>query len=240
MTSLCLAKAFQPGKLTLTWLRQCSSASYSLKAESGGSSVVKENSFQPSSLDIPPVLFIAKYNRLIEIGEFSRSLPHQLQPDVTKEDGALRPPGLDERDDRSVESNWSPQSLTQNKIKFILEAVRHTKTFESLAEKLQECPGPLFETPPKAIGVDYVRDHLFADEEKIRVKSDGVVLQPTKTSEDGELLHWTSTKLDLRRLPTYYMMLSKFRLTLLVICCKESALTGNNNSIKLLFLLRLD
>ena len=219
MTLRCFAKAFQPGKLTLTLLRQCSSASHSLKSESGGSSVVKENSFQPSSLDIPPVLFIAKFNRLIEISEFSRSLPHQQlqQLDATKEEGSLSG-GSDDRDDRFVESNWSPQSLTQNKIKFILDQVRRNKTFDSLSEKLQECPGPLFESPPKAIGIDYVRDHLFADEEKIKAKSDGVVLQPPKSSasEDGDLLHWASTKLDLRRLPTYYMMLSKFRLTLLV------------------------
>jgi hypothetical protein len=73
MTTLCIAKAFQPGKLALTWLRYCSSVS-PLKSEAGGSTLIKENSFHQSSLDIPPVLFIAKYNRLIETADFSKSI----------------------------------------------------------------------------------------------------------------------------------------------------------------------
>jgi hypothetical protein len=121
------------------------------------------------------------------------------------------------------ESNWSPHSITQTKINFIVEAVQHTKTYESLAERLKECPVALFETPPKAIGVDYVRDHMFTDEEKILTKSDIVRLQKKSgVTDDGDLLHWMSTKLDLNKLPTYYMMLSKFRLTLLVILMRIS------------------
>ena len=195
--------------MTLGWLRYCSSVSHSFKTEAaGGSTIVREPLIQTSSLDFPPVLFIAKYNRLIDTADFSKT----ITPLVSAE----HHPEIEEKFE---ESNWSPQSLTQKKVKFILEAVQHTKTFESLSERLKECPSALFETPPKAVGVDYVRDHLFVDEEHISNnarKSDGLVLKESSVTEADDLLHWTSVKLDLRKLPTYYMMLSKFRLTLLV------------------------
>lgn len=220
MTAMCITKVYQPGKWTLSCLRYCSSVSHLFKTEAGGSTVVKETSVQTHSLDVPPVLFIAKYNRLIETTDFSKT----LAPAVSKEQT------IPEREERLEESNWSPQSLTHKKLKFILEAVQHTKTFESLSERLKECPLALFEAPPKAVGVDYVRDHLFADEEQISndgQKSDGLVLKKEASAAKGDdLLHWTSAKLDLRKLPTYYMMLSKFRLTLLVRVKSSLALLG--------------
>ena len=114
----------------------------------------------------------------------------------------------------------SPQSLTQRKIKFILDSVKQTKTFEGLFERLIECPVALFEVPAKASGSNRVHDHEFIDEEKVRTRSatdptSSLVLK-AKMDSDEELLQWTKTKLDLRKLPTYYMMLSKFRLTMLV------------------------
>jgi len=110
--------------------------------------------------------------------------------------------------------------LTQRKIKFILDAVKQTKTFEGLFERLIECPVALFEVPAKASGSNRVRDQEFIDEEKVRIRSatdptNSLVLK-AKIDSDEELLQWTKTKLDLRKLPTYYMMLSKFRLTMLV------------------------
>jgi hypothetical protein len=96
--------------------------------------------------------------------------------------------------------------------------VKQTKTFEGLFERLIECPVALFEVPAKASGSNRIKDHEFIDEEKVRIRSDptsSLVLK-AKIDADEELLQWTKTKLDLRKLPTYYMMLSKFRLTMLV------------------------
>jgi hypothetical protein len=107
--------------------------------------------------------------------------------------------------------------LTQRKIKFILDSVKNTKTFESLFERLIDCPVALFEAPPKVVGSSRVRDQEFIDEERIRLepkRSETLVLQTQNETE--ELLQWTKTKLDFRKLPTYYLMLSKFRLSMLV------------------------
>ena len=103
--------------------------------------------------------------------------------------------------------------MTQRKIRFILDSVKNTKTFESLFERLIDCPVALFEAPPKALGSSRVRDQEFIDDERIEPKSsETLVLQ----NETEELLQWTKAKLDLRKLPTYYLMLSKFRLSMLV------------------------
>ena len=107
--------------------------------------------------------------------------------------------------------------MTQRKIKFILDSVKNTKTFESLFQRLIDCPVALFEAPPKAVGSSRVRDHEFIDDVKINPdpkSSETLVLQGQNDSED--LLQWTKTKLDVRKLPTYYLMLSKFRLSMLV------------------------
>ena len=128
MTTLCFAKAYHPGKLTFSSLRHCSSISQSLKTEAGGSTVIKE-SYSPSvSLDIPPVLFIAKYNRLIETSDFSKTAPpNQPKEDINQEtlhqqqhqqhQQQLQQQQQNEKEDRFEENNWSPQSLTQRKIR---------------------------------------------------------------------------------------------------------------------------
>ena len=54
------------------------------------------------------------------------------------------------------------------------------------------------------------------DEEKVEKRRSTAATVRIVKNEEAELLQWADTKLDLRRLPSYYLMLSKSRLTLLV------------------------
>ena len=102
--TLCFSKVYQPGKLTLSsCLRHCSSISRpqtSEKPEPGGSTVLKETSHHSVSLSIPPVLFIAKYNRLIETSDFGKAIPHP------KDNSETFQKPQNELDDRLEANNW--------------------------------------------------------------------------------------------------------------------------------------
>jgi hypothetical protein len=125
MITLCFSKAYHPGKLTFSCLRHCSSISTSLKTEAGGSTVLKESSsrYSPSvSLDIPPVLFIAKYNRLLETSDFAKTAPPYQPKEETSQQASQQQQEQEQqaenkKEDRHEENNWSPESLTQRKIR---------------------------------------------------------------------------------------------------------------------------
>lgn len=195
--TLFFARVCHSGKVALPGFRLCSTRPLKLSQES------QDGAGIPGPLDVPPVLFIAKYNRLIETSRFPSVLP--------KESSAL--PREENRENLEL-INWSPETLTQKKIKFILDAVKQTRTFEGLFERLNIGQQALFETSPKATLGNRVKDYEFKDTESVVGQKEAPCI--IEKVDDVELLQWTSTKLDIRKLGTYYMMLSKFRLTLLV------------------------
>ncbi len=94
-------------------------------------------------------------------------------------------------------------SNTTKKVKFILEAVKKAPTYERLVEALSERPTATRFDPPTIINDENVSE---ASSRTVHIETD----------EEAELLQWSSTELDVKKLPSYYMMLSKSRLTLLV------------------------
>jgi len=142
-------------------------------------------------LDQPPVLFIRKYEEVID----------------TK-DIIVR----DELSDLEKRGVLTPQSLTQQKVKYIQEAVRQTKTLEMLKEKLKKQPEPIL-TPKSKV----------TSERSVFMDSDFEIIHP-KEKDSGKLslakyeteLEWSISKIELSKLPQHYLMLSKSRLTLLV------------------------
>jgi len=131
--------------------------------------------------DTPPVLFIRKYGEIIDT------------KDVV----------FHEKEDRR---NVTLQTLTNKKIKYILDAVDNTKTLENLKETLNNPPSSSTEHGKSA------KRSVFADSdvENVAVADKAVKLTPDTTVD------WYSTRLDVTKLPNHYLMLSKSRLTLLV------------------------
>lgn len=146
--------------------------------------------------DTPPVLFIRKYGEVIDT------------KDIVFHNGASE-----------LEKTITPQTLNHRKIKYILDAVKQTKTFEKLSENLKKKPDPVL-SPATSEG-KIITPSVFHD-------SDFEVIKPARPqvriprSFEGEQLEWQTTQLDLRKLPSFYMMLAKSRLTLLV-CITASA-----------------
>jgi len=143
-------------------------------------------------LSEPPVLFIGKYQRAIDTRELE-----------------LR----DELSDIAKKGKMTPESLTHQKVQYILEAVRQTSTIETLADRLRKEPEPL-QAPPTAT----------ATERSVFVDSDFEVVRPVVRREAGRLqikkfeteLEWKAVKVEAGQLGNHYLMLSKSRLTLLV------------------------
>jgi len=142
-------------------------------------------------LDKPPVLFIRKYEEVID----------------TK-DIVVR----DELSDMEKKGVLTPQSLTRKKIKYIQDAVKQTKTFDMFSEKLKKQPDPLQSPTPKVESERSV--FLDSDFEVIHQRKEGRGhLSMAKYETE---LEWAKMKLNLSKLPQHYMMLSKSRLTLMV------------------------
>ena len=143
--------------------------------------------------DEPPVLFIKKYEEFIDI-----------------KDIVVR----DELSDMEKNGTLTPNSLTYEKIKFIQSAVKTSHTIKQFTAALEKQPEPLH-APATAVTTQ-TQKSVFVD-------SDFEVIKPDKsnnsklslTKYDTEL-EWASSKLDLSKLPSHYLMLSKSRLTLLV------------------------
>jgi len=143
-------------------------------------------------IDQPPVLFIRKYEAFIDTKELK----------IREELSDLEKKGV-----------LTPQSLTRQKIKIIQEAVIQTKTLEMFKERLRRQPEPLL-TPPAKV----------TSQRSVFLDSDFEVIKPRR--EEAERLNlakyeseleWASSRLDLRRLGGHYLLLSKARLSLLVV-----------------------
>jgi len=69
---------------------------------------LKESTGNPGgvSLSIPPVLFIAKYNRLIETSDFGRATSPTTTGPHSKENNPILRQDHDELDDRLEANNW--------------------------------------------------------------------------------------------------------------------------------------
>ena len=144
--------------------------------------------------DEPPVLFIKKYEEFIDIKNI-----------------VVR----DELSDMEKNGTLTPNSLTYEKIKFIQSAVKTSHTIKQFTAALEKQPEPLH-APATAVTTQ-TQKSVFVD-------SDFEVIKPDKSGSSGKLsltkydteLEWASSKLDLSKLPSHYLMLSKSRLTLLV------------------------
>lgn len=150
---------------------------------------------ESAEIDTPPVLYIAKYNRLIDTGDLTihtgdniglpnsqSALPSKVQDRV------------DEEDIDKSEQDWTENlTLANSKNDIILRAVTETKSFEELSKVLIEQP-----------------DHIFKKELAVRTKS----LGKHRFAESEE--DWKEDQIEPRKLLTYYLMLSKSRLTALV------------------------
>jgi hypothetical protein len=159
----------------------------------------------PPDHESPPVIFVAKYGRLID----TRFIAAAAVEDHKKPD---------ELSDLEKRTDFAGRSDAARRAKAVMDAVAKTKSYATLVELLKEKPQPLFESPvqttsgPSAAAASQVNmSNMFVLEDEEKRK--GLKLEK---DEEAELLQWTDTQLDLRRLPAYYLMLSKSRLTLLV------------------------
>ncbi len=169
----------------------------------------------PPGLDSPPLIFVAKYGRVIDTRYVGEHLPappppRQIQDELSE---------LEKKTDLGVGS-----SEAARRVKMVVDAVAKTKTVEAMIARLKEKQTqpqqPLFEAgkPKTVLRLSHA---LASDDETVPERRSAA--RPTRLhqDDDAELLQWTDAKLDLRSLPSSYLMLSKSRLTLLV--CITSA-----------------
>jgi len=140
--------------------------------------------------DTPPVLFIKKYEEVID----------------TK-DIVVR----DELSDMEKCGTITPSGLTVQKIKIIQDAVNKSETIKQLKEALKKQPEALHApqaavTTPRSVFID-------SDFEVIKEKPTEGRLSLKKYETE---LEWSTSKVELSKLSSQYLMLSKSRLTLLV------------------------
>jgi len=140
--------------------------------------------------DTPPVLFIKKYEEVID----------------TK-DIVVR----DELSDMEKCGTITPSGLTVQKIKIIQDAVNKSETIKQLKEALKKQPEALHApqaavTTPRSVFID-------SDFEVIKEKPTEGRLSLKKYETE---LEWSSSKVEVSKLSSQYLMLSKSRLTLLV------------------------
>ena len=132
--------------------------------------------------DTPPVLFIKKYKQVIDTTDIVFS---------------------DELNDLEKCGDITPKTLTQQKIKYIQDAIKHSKTFEALKLNFKKKPDPILSAK---VSEGEVQRSVFTDSdfENIRVES----VQGLRQKPEVEF-EWTPTKLELASLPKQYLMLSK-------------------------------
>jgi protoheme IX farnesyltransferase len=140
--------------------------------------------------DTPPVLFIKKYKEVIDTQDL-----------VFK----------DELNEIEKSSIITPETLTQKKIKYIQDAIRQSRTFEKLSEKLSRKPDPIL-TPIVTSGEEIKRS-VFTDSDFETIRTESV--QGLQKQDDFQP-EWNTTNLQLSDLHKHYLNLSKARLTLLV------------------------
>ena len=132
--------------------------------------------------DTPPVLFIKKYKQVIDTTDIVFS---------------------DELNDLEKCGDITPKTLTQQKIKYIQDAIKLSKTFEALKLNFKKKPDPILSAK---VSEGEVQRSVFTDSdfENIRVES----VQGLRQKPEVEF-EWTPTKLELASLPNQYLMLSK-------------------------------
>jgi len=151
----------------------------------GGEGAVHDLQF-----DTPPVLFIKKYEEVIDTGDIE-----------------VR----DELSDVEKCGTITPNGLTVQKIKFIQDAVNKSDTVKQLTEALKKQPCALHApaaavSTPRSVFID-------SDFEVIKEKPAEGRLSLKKYETE---LEWSTSKVEMSMLPSQYLMLSKSRLTLLV------------------------
>jgi len=139
--------------------------------------------------DTPPVLFIRKYREVID----TRDIVFKDELNELEKCGEI-----------------TPQNLTQKKIKYIQDAVKHSKTFEKLQDSFRKKPDPPFS---QKVTEGEEKRSVFTDSDFENIRTESVQGLQIKDEID---LEWSTTKLDLASLPKHYLTLSKARLTLLV------------------------
>lgn len=173
----------------------------------------QQNASRPYNVDSPPVLFIAKYGRLVDTTEVNLVNNKQLIETVDKE---------------CFPTKLTEESLSHQKIQFVLNAVKHTKTYEALSERLSQPHSVAYEPPLLAPSPVVVNG-----EETVEGRDDQSRLVHLENAEVTQI-QWSDMRLDLRKLPTYYLMLSKSRLTALV-CITSAAGYGLASSAIMAF-----
>jgi len=144
-------------------------------------------------IDQPPVLFIRKYETYIDTAEF------KLRDELS----SLEKSGV-----------LTPQSLTRQKIQIIQDAVRSTKTFEKFRERLArpQLPEPLLAPQPQETS----QRSVFVDSDFEVIKPEG--REGLRIPSLGTELEWGRVgAVDPRRLLSQYLLLSKAKLSLLVV-----------------------
>jgi len=179
---------FDRSKLDITY----STESLSNYPKYGGG----EGAVHDLQFDTPPVLFIKKYQEVIDTKDIE-----------------VR----DELSDMEKCGTITPNGLTVQKIKFIQDAVNKSETIKQLKEALKKQPEALHApqaavTTPRSVFID-------SDFEVIKEKPTEGRLSLKKYETE---LEWSSSKVDPSKLISQYLMLSKSRLTLLV-CLTASA-----------------
>jgi hypothetical protein len=153
---------------------------------------------QSVGLDLPPVLFIAKYNQVVDMAHL------RIAPDMGNE--------FEVDDMETFPVKLEPSSLTRKKIDFILTRLKSTTTYKSVTSIMQNktTGEPLDFSAANNGSIQY------CDVEPVKMKD-----VTTVTLDQKDPLLWYDTAIDVKQLPRHYLMLSKSRLTLLV--CLTSA-----------------
>ena len=105
--------------------------------------------------------------------------------------------------------------MTHKKIKYILDAVNSTETVDELNETLKISAASTSTDDEE--GTSIKKGSVFADSdvENVAVADDKAV-KLTHVDFDTAAVDWYSSRVEVRKLPNYYLMLAKSRLTLLV------------------------
>lgn len=180
--------------------------------EKAATSSLRDASLSPAQVQswAPPAIFIQKYERVVD--------PIHL-PYLRSERTHL----IDRPEDNATPQ---PHPAHEAWLEAVRHHVKHSKTYETLVERLKEPPAGLFEPAVKA-DRSPVPPTIFVDEEKISpdiLRSGPPALALKLPTDQAALdrLGFVPVRLNVRQLPTYYMMLSKSRLTLLV-CATAAA-----------------
>ena len=144
-------------------------------------------------LDEPPLLFVKKHSCIVDVRAIRLPEP---PPEETS------------------------SATVKRKIRMVQEAAAAADTLDSLAVKLTSLASqrealPTTTTPFPPVVSSSIGENAFVDEDIVR-NSRLTMSADHQEENDGDLLNWTDTRLEVRKLPGYYLSLSKSRLTTMV------------------------